>query len=304
MNCPGGILVYKIRPRSYKELPMRIAELGVVHRQELRGVLAGLFRVIKFTQDDAHLYCTEEQLEKEIEGIINLTDKIYKKFGLKFDVELSTRPEKRIGDDKLWDKGEDILEKVLKKLKLKFKLNKGDGAFYGPKIDFHIKDSLDRKWQCGTIQLDFAMPERFDLTYIDENNKEKRPAILHRTVLGALERFIGILLEHTNGNLPVWLSPVQIKVLSFTERNKKAVEKIVKLFEENGIRTEADLTDNTVEYKVREAEMQKVPYIIVIGDKEEEKNTLAVRRRGKKPEFGIKIDNFIKEIKEEIKERK
>jgi len=303
MNCPGGILVYKSRPRSYKELPLKMAELGIVHRQELSGVLAGLFRVVNFTQDDAHIYCTEEQLEAEIAKIIDLDIRFYKKFGFEYNVELSTRPEKRIGSDKMWDKAEKILETVLKKKKMNFKLNKGDGAFYGPKIDFHIKDSLGRTWQCATIQLDFAMPERFELEYVSESNKKERPVMLHRTVYGSLERFMGVLLEHLNGALPVWLSPVQARVLSFTDRNVKATEKIAKKLEDAGIRVDSDLRDCTVDNKVRDAEMQRTPYMIVIGDKEEKSKTLAVRIRGAKPKFGIKEDDFIEEIKEKIQKR-
>lgn len=303
MNCPGGILVYKSRPRSYKEFPLKMAELGIVHRQELSGVLAGLFRVIKFTQDDAHVYCTEKQLEEEIAKIIDLDIKFYKKFGFEYFVELSTRPEKRIGSDKVWDKAEKILENVLKKKKMNFKLNKGDGAFYGPKIDFHIKDSLGRTWQCGTIQLDFAMPERFELEYVDDDNNKERPVMLHRTIYGSLERFIGVLLEHLNGVLPLWLSPVQARILSFTDRNIKASEKIAKQFEDAGIRADCDLRDCTVDSKVRDAEMQKIPFIIVIGDKEEKADTLAVRIRGEKPKFGIKADDFIAELKEKISKR-
>ncbi|MCX6742524.1 MAG: threonine--tRNA ligase [Candidatus Pacearchaeota archaeon] len=304
MNCPGGILVFKNKPKSYKELPLRIGELGVVHRLELRGVLAGLFRVVKFTQDDAHIYCTEEQIEQEVMNIVNLVGRLYKKFGLTHRLELSTRPEKRIGSDKQWDKAEEILEKVLKKNKLDYKINKGDGAFYGPKIDFHLKDSLEREWQCATIQLDFAMPERFDLKYIDENNKEKRPVMLHRTALGALERFIGILLEHTNGNLPCWLSPIQVRVISFTDRNIKAVEKLKEQFQDENIRVDIDIKNETVNNKIRNAEMMHINYIVVIGDKEEKAKTLAIRPRGKKPEFGVKAEDFMEKIKKEIKERK
>jgi len=304
MNCPGGILVYKSRSRSYKELPLRMAELGIVHRHELSGVLAGLFRVIKFTQDDAHLYCTEEQLAKEIEGIMDLTDMFYKKFGFEYHTELSTRPEKRIGSDQSWDRAEKILEDVLKKKKVKYKLNAGDGAFYGPKIDFHIKDSQGRTWQCGTLQLDFAMPERFELEYMDNDNKMKRPVMLHRTVYGSLERFIGILLEHLNGHLPVWLSPVQAKVLSFTDRNVEAAERLYRLLKDVGVRAELDIAPSTVNEKVRNAELLKIPYIIVLGDKEEQAGTIAVRSRGKKPQFGVKPEEFVKQLKEEITERK
>ena len=306
MNCPGGMLVYKSSPKSYKQLPLRVAELGIVHRQELSGVLAGLFRVVKFTQDDAHIFCKEEQLESEITKIMALIDEIYKKFNFTYHVELSTRPEKRIGDEKLWDKAEKVLESVLKKNKTKYKLNPGEGAFYGPKIDFHIKDSLGRTWQCGTIQLDFAMPERFELEYNDSDNKSKRPVMLHRTVYGSLERFIGILLEHLNGNLPTWLSPVQSRVISFTDRNQKTAEKVTDKLKEAGIRVDTDFGSTTVNEKVRNSELMKIPYLITIGDKEEDKGTIAVKKRGEKekPKFNVKIDDFIKEITQEIKERK
>ncbi len=304
MNCPGGILVYKNKPKSYKELPWRVGELGIVHRLELSGVLNGLFRVVRITQDDAHIYCTENQIEKEVINIIKLVDKIYKKFNLLYRVELSTRPEKRIGSDAQWDMAEKILETVLKKNKVTYKVNKGDGAFYGPKIDFHLKDSQGREHQCATIQLDFAMPERFDLKYTDENNKEQRPVMIHRTALGALERFIAILLEHTNGNLPTWLSPIQVRLISFTDRNIKAVEKLKKQFEDENIRVDMDIKNETVNNKIRNAEMLHINYIIVIGDKEEKAKTLAIRPRGKKPEFGVKTEMFLEKIKKEIEERK
>jgi len=304
MNCPGGMLVYKAKPRSYKDLPLRVGELGIVHRQELSGVLTGLFRVIQFTQDDAHIFCTEDNVEKEIENIIILIDNFYKKFNFDYHVELSTRPEKRIGDDKIWDKAEKTLEKVLKTKKMKYKINKGDGAFYGPKIDFHIKDSLGRTWQCATIQLDFAMPERFDLTYTDKNNKEQRPIMLHRVIYGALERFIGILLEHTNGNLPTWLSPIQVRVINFTDRSNKYAEKIIEELKEYGIRVDSDLSSVPLGGKIRDASIMKVPFIITVGDKEEKENTIALRKRGSKTIEQLSIDNFIKNINEEIKERK
>ncbi len=306
MNCPGGMLVYRNGTKSYKDLPLRVGELGIVHRQELSGVLAGLFRVIKFTQDDAHVFCTEEQLEDEIVNIINLVDKFYSKFGFTYHVELSTRPEKRIGDEKIWDKAESVLETILKKKKMNFKINPGDGAFYGPKIDFHIKDSLGRTWQCATIQLDFAMPERFELTYTGSDNKPHRPVMLHRVIYGSLERFIGILLEHLNGALPLWLSPVQVRVLNFTDRNTESAKKITEQIQNAipSLRIEADLQNTTVSDKVRQAELQKIPYIVVIGDKEEEAKTLAVRRRGaKKPEFGVKIDQLIDELKNKLQNR-
>jgi len=304
MNCPGGMLIWKNSPKSYRDLPLKVGELGTVHRQELSGVLAGLFRVIKFTQDDAHIFCNEKQLEKEIEGVIKLTDKFYSKtFGFDYHVELSTRPEKRIGSDAVWYKAEKALENVLKKNKIKYKLNKGDGAFYGPKIDFHIKDSLKRTWQCATIQVDFAMPERFDLTYTDKDNKKKRPIMIHRAIFGSLERFIGILLEHLNGNLPLWLSPTQVRVLSFTDRNIKAAEKVLEELKLAGIRADADLNSTTVADKVRSAELMKIPIIVTIGDKEEKAGTLAVRERGKKGLKQEKVDDFISSLKDKIDKR-
>ncbi|HRZ85489.1 MAG TPA: threonine--tRNA ligase [Candidatus Paceibacterota bacterium] len=304
MNCPGGMLVYKNSPKSYKDLPLRVGELGIVHRQELSGVLGGLFRVIKFTQDDAHIFCTEEQLEDEIINIIEIIDTFFKKFDLKFDhVELSTRPEKRIGDDKVWDKAENTLENVLKKRKINYKINKGDGAFYGPKIDFHAKDSQGRTWQLSTIQLDFAMPERFELEYTDTDNKKRAPIMLHRVVYGSMERFIGILLEHTNGALPTWLSPIQVRVINFTDRNNKACEKLVKKLKESNIRVDFDFNSVPLAGKIREAEMQKIPYVIVIGDKEEKERKIAVRVRGEKKIFSESEDKFIQKIKGEIDNR-
>ncbi|MFA5174354.1 MAG: threonine--tRNA ligase [Candidatus Pacearchaeota archaeon] len=301
MNCPGGMLVYKNSPKSYKNLPLRVGELGVVHRQELSGVLAGLFRVIQFTQDDAHIFCTEKQLEQEIINIMDLIDKFYKLFGFEYHVELSTRPEKRIGDDKIWDKAEKTLEDVLKKKKMKFKINKGDGAFYGPKIDFHIKDSLNRTWQCATIQLDFAMPERFELEYTDEKNQKKQPVMLHRVIYGSLERFMGILLEHYKGKLPLWISPIQCRVINFTDKNNKACEKLVEELKSLNIRTDIDLTSEPLQGKIKQAEMEKIPYIIVIGDKEEKSNSLAVRKQGKVTT--INREEFIKQIKKEVEEK-
>ncbi len=304
MNCPGGMLVFKNSPKSYKDLPLRVGELGVVHRQELSGTLGGLFRVIQFTQDDAHIYCTKDQLEDEIKGIINLISIFYKKFNVEFDhVELSTRPEKRIGNEKIWDLAESTLENVLKKKKMKYKVNPGDGVFYGPKIDFHVKDSLGRTWQCSTIQLDFLMPERFELEYTDKDNTKKRPIMIHRVIYGSLERFMGILLEHAQGNLQTWLSPIQVRVLSFTDRNIKAAEKIIEELKKENLRVDTDFESTTVNEKVRNAELQKIPYIIVIGDKEEENNTIALRKRGEKVKYNIKLDKLIETLKEELNER-
>jgi threonyl-tRNA synthetase len=306
MNCPGGMLVYKNSPKSYKDLPLRVGELGIVHRQELSGVLGGLFRVIQFTQDDAHIYCTESQLESEIVSIIELVKYFYDKLGLDLDhVELSTRPEKRIGSDEIWDKAEKALESVLKKLKMKYTINKGDGAFYGPKIDYHVKDSLGRNWQTGTIQLDMAMPERFELEYTDKDNSKKRPIMLHRTVLGSLERFIGILIENKNGRLPAWLAPIQVRVLSFTDRNVKYAEKVVEKMKKDipSLRIETDFEQKTIQAKVKDAEMMKVYYIIVVGDKEEKEGVLAVRKGGENVVETLDEDEFIFDLKMKIEKR-
>ena len=307
MNCPGGMLVFKSTPKSYKELPLRIGELGVVHRLELSGVLAGLFRVIQFTQDDAHIFCEEKQLEEEIFGIIDVINTLYKKFNLEFDhIELSTRPEKRIGEEKMWDKSEKLLEDALKKRKMKYKINKGDGAFYGPKIDFHVKDSLGRTWQLSTIQLDFSMPERFELEYTDKDNTRKRPLMLHTVSYGSIERFVGILLEHTNGRMPTWLAPIQVRILNFTDRNTEYAKKIIKELgnEIPNLRIESDFRQTTVPAKVKDAEILRVPYIIVIGDKEEKDKKLAVRVRGNSKIETIGIKEFVEKIKKEISERK
>ena len=303
MSCPGGILVFKSNPKSYKELPLRVGELGVVHRQELSGVLAGLFRVIQFTQDDAHIYCTEKQIESEVSHLLELVDLFYKKFGFNYKVELSTRPEKRIGSDKIWDLAEKNLKHVLKKRKIKFKVNKGEGAFYGPKIDFHLADSLGRTWQCGTIQLDFSMPERFEIEYTDENNKKKTPVMIHNAIYGSLERFIGILLEHTSGNLPVWLSPIQARVISFTDRNIKSSEKLLEKLKLAGIRADSDFESTTVSEKVRNAELQKIPYILVIGDNEEKSGEVAVRKRGEKKIINVNSEKLMEEIKKKFENK-
>ena len=305
MNCPGGILIFKNFPKSYKDLPLRVAELGVVHRQELSGVLGGLFRVIQFTQDDAHIYCTEKQIENEILKIMELTDLFYKKFGFQYSIELSTRPEKRIGEEKMWDLAENLLKKVLERKKTKFKINEGDGAFYGPKIDFHLKDSLGRTWQCGTIQLDFAIPERFEIEYTDKDNKKKRPIMIHRTVYGSLERFIGVLLEHTNGRLPVWLTPIQVRILSFTDRNVPYAEKLIEKMKKNihNLRIDYDFDQKTVQAKVKDAEEKKIPYILVVGDKEEKEGRVAVRKGGNRVIGNLDTEKFISDLKREIEKR-
>jgi len=301
MNCPGAILVFKNSTKSYRDLPLKFAEMGLVHRNELSGVLSGLFRLRAFTQDDAHIFVTPDHLEGEITKVIEKIDYFYKTFGFDYTVELSTRPEKFMGDEKLWDAAETALEAAMKNRKMKFKINKGDGAFYGPKIDFHMKDSLERSWQLATIQVDFQMPQRFDLKYTGKDNKEHVPVIIHTVTYGAIERFLGILVEHYKGAFPVWLSPIQVRVLSFTERSVKTANMVRDELSKHGIRVEFDSRDGTIEYKVRDAEMQKIPYIVVIGDKEEKNNTLAVRKRGqKKVEFGVKMDSLIKEILDKI----
>ncbi|MBI0583944.1 MAG: threonine--tRNA ligase [Methanomassiliicoccus sp.] len=305
MNCPGGILVFKSRDRSYRELPLRVLEYGDVHRVELSGVLSGLFRVIQFTQDDAHIYCTEESLESEIVGVMALVDRFYKLFGFQYRMELSTRPDNAMGDPALWERAEEALRKALDERKVKYEVNAGDGAFYGPKIDFKIKDSLGREWQTATIQLDFQMPERFQLEYAGDDGKMHRPIMLHRTVYGSLERFMGILLEHLNGNLPLWLAPVQLRVISFKDDNAKTAQAVHDRLFDLGYRVELDLSYGTVEGKIRDAELQKIPYIIVIGDKEEQNDTLAIRRHGTKaPRYGVKFDDFAIQLAEEIEHRR
>lgn len=305
MNCPGGILIYKSQIHSYRELPIRMGELGLVHRHELSGVLHGLFRVRAFTQDDAHIYCREDQVERELESVIKLTQKMYAKLGFKdYHIELSTRPEKSIGTDEMWNHAEKIMKQVAMNLSLKLKVNPGDGAFYGPKFDFHLRDSIGRTWQCGTIQLDFSMPERFDLTYVDEKGERKRPVMIHRTILGSIERFMGVLLEHHAGALPVWLAPVQAKVMTVGLSAKKFAEEIYKSLTAEGVRAELDDANETVGKKIREAEMQKIPYMLVIGDKEVAKKSVAVRKIGNREIQTVKFDKFATELKKEIEEKK
>ena len=300
MNCPGGMIVYKSKMRSYKDLPIRAGELGLVHRHEKSGELNGLFRVRCFTQDDAHIFCLPEQIESEIEGIIKLVDKVYKIFGFEYTLELSTRPEDSMGTDEQWNMAEDALKKVLKDLEMPYELNEGDGAFYGPKIDFHIKDSLGREWQCGTIQLDFQMPERFDLTYIGEDGEKHRPVMLHRVIFGSIERFIGVLIENYAGAFPTWLAPVQVKLLPIADAHKEYAEKVKGELEEVGIRVEVDARNEKIGYKIREAQLEKVPYMLVLGDKEKEAGTVGVRSRKDGDIGAMPIDEFIAKVVEEI----
>lgn len=294
MNCPGGILIYKSNLYSYRDLPLRIAELGLVHRHELSGVLHGLFRVRSFVQDDAHIYCTEDQVEKELIGVIRLIRKMYKDLGFSdYHIELSTRPEKSIGTKSMWDKAETIMKKVTKDLDIKVKINAGDGAFYGPKFDFHIKDSIGRTWQCGTVQLDFSMPDRFELEYVDKDGKKKRPVMIHRTVLGSLERFIGILTEHYAGAFPLWLAPVQFSVISVGASAKKYAKEVYKELIDAGYRAELKDENETVGKKIREAELQKIPQMLVIGDREVASKSVAIRKVHDKKIETKKLKTFL-----------
>ena len=305
MNCPGGILVFKNKRHSYRDLPIRAGEMGTVHRHELSGVLNGLFRVRKFTQDDAHIFCTEEQVSDEVVGVIELVDFFYTKiFGFEYHVELSTRPEKAMGSKKAWDIAEAALKKALKKKKMDFKINEGDGAFYGPKIDFHIRDSLERTWQCATIQLDFAMPEKFDLQYIGKDDKPHRPVMIHRTVYGSMERFMGILIEHYSGSFPLWLNPVQVALLPIADRHAKYAKEAMEKMVDGGLRTELDARNESISYKVRDWQKQKANYILVVGDREKDNGTVTVRTREGKVLGEKKVGKFIEAVLNEIGERK
>ena len=305
MNCPAGIKVYNNTTRSYKELPLRLAELGLVHRHELSGVLAGLLRVRAFTQDDAHIYCTDETLKEEIKGVILLTDKIYKKFGFEYHVELSTKPENSMGDPALWAKAEKILAEAMDELNRKYKINPGDGAFYGPKLDFHLKDALGRTWQCGTLQLDFQMPIKYDLKYMGaDGTQNHQPIMLHRTIYGSVERFIGVLLEHTAGKLPLWLSPVQVKILSIADRFNDYAYSVAKQMKDAGIRVIVDDGAESINKKVRTAQLEQVNYIIVVGEREVNDKTVTVRTRDDNKVLGAKkTEEFVERIVNEIKER-
>ena len=300
MNCPGGMLVYKSKMHSYKDLPIRAGELGLVHRHEKSGELNGLFRVRCFTQDDAHIFCLPEQIEQEIAGVIKLVDKVYSIFGFKYTVELSTRPEDSMGTDEQWNMAEGALKKVLEDRKIPYEINEGDGAFYGPKIDFHIKDSLGREWQCGTVQLDFQMPERFDLTYIGEDGEKHRPVMLHRVIFGSIERFIGVLTEHYAGAFPTWLAPVQVKILPISDAHKEYAERLRNILDEQKIRVEVDARNEKIGYKIREAQLQKIPYMLVVGEKEEQTQTVGVRSRTEGDIGAMSLPEFIQKIKEEI----
>ena len=303
MNCPGGILVYQSEPRSYRDLPLRMGELGLVHRHEKSGQLHGLMRVRCFTQDDAHIFMMPEQIRDEIKGVARLIDEVYQLFGFKYHVELSTRPEDSMGSDEDWEMATEALRGALDDLGLPYVVNEGDGAFYGPKIDFHLEDSIGRTWQCGTIQLDFQLPLRFNCEYIGADGEKHRPIMIHRVAFGSIERFIGILIEHFAGAFPTWLSPVQVKVLPISDKYMEYGEKVKAALEAANIRTEIDTRAEKIGYKIREARLQKIPYMLVVGAKEEEENTVSVRSRFAGDEGAKSLDDFIAAITEEIKNR-
>lgn len=300
MNCPGGILIYKNSMYSYRDLPLRMGELGLVHRHELSGALHGLMRVRSFTQDDAHIFMTPEQIKGEVLGVIKLTDYFYKLFGFKYRVELSTRPENSMGSTEDWENATEALRNALKSANLPYKVNEGDGAFYGPKIDFHLEDCIGRTWQCGTIQLDFQMPEKFDLTYIGADGEKHRPVMIHRTILGSIERFIGILIEQYAGAFPIWLAPLQVIILPVAERQRDYAEALKARLEEQDIRVEADTRSEKIGYKIREAQMQKIPYMLIVGDKEIETGSVSVRDRKEGDRGIMKFEDFLSDLKNEI----
>ena len=304
MNCPGGILIYKCTLHSYRDLPLRMGELGLVHRHELSGVLHGLFRVRCFTQDDAHIFMTPEQIKDEIKGVIDLTDRIYKAFGFSYHVELSTKPENAMGSDEIWEMATNSLEEALIDKKINYVVNEGNGAFYGPKIDFHLKDCIGRSWQCGTIQLDFIMPEKFDLFFINKEGDKEKPVMLHRTILGSIERFMGILIENFAGAFPLWLAPVQVKLLPIADRHIKYGKDIIKKLTKYNIRVELDEVNDKIGAKIRKTELEKIPYMLIFGDKELEEDLVSVRKRGKGDLGRIKIAKFVENVLEEIKDKK
>ena len=303
MNCPGGMLVYASEPHSYRDLPLRCGELGLVHRHELSGALHGLFRVRCFTQDDAHIFMTREQMKDEIKNVVRLFDEVYSTFGLNYEIELSTMPEDHIGTEAEWEENQNILKDAITDMGKSYVINEGDGAFYGPKLDFHIEDCLGRTWQCGTIQLDSQLPERFQLEYTGADGEKHRPIMIHRVVFGSIERFIGVITEHFAGAFPVWLSPVQARVMPITDRASDYAKQLAERLDQEGVRVDTDLRNEKIGYKIREAQMQKLPYMLVVGDKEAEAGTVSVRTRGGVDLGAMPVDEFIAKIKEEIKTR-
>ncbi|HCW54434.1 MAG TPA: threonine--tRNA ligase [Clostridium sp.] len=303
MNCPGGMLVYKTESHSYRDFPMRVGELGRVHRHELSGALHGLFRVRAFTQDDAHIFMLPEQVKSEIKGVVELIDKVYSKFGFKYHVELSTRPEDSMGTDEEWSMAEESLRGALEELGLNYVVNEGDGAFYGPKIDFHLEDSIGRTWQCGTIQLDFQLPQRFELEYIGKDGEKHRPIVIHRVIFGSIERFIGILIEHFAGKFPTWLAPIQVKILPISDKFADYAEEVKKELEAQDIRVEIDHRSEKIGYKIREARNERVPYMLIIGEKEENDKTVALRSRENGDEGSTTVKELVDRIAKEVANR-
>ena len=304
MNCPGGMLVYKTEPHSYRDLPMRVAELGLVHRHELSGALHGLFRVRCFTQDDAHIFMTFDQIKSEIKGVMDLIDEVYSLFGFKYHIELSTMPEDHMGDERVWEEATNTLRAAMEEKGRRYEINEGDGAFYGPKLDFHLEDSLGRTWQCGTIQLDFQMPERFELEYTGADGEKHRPVMIHRVAFGSIERFIGILIEHFAGAFPLWLSPVQAVVMPVSEKYADYAEKVTAELDAAGLRVKSDLRPEKIGYKIREAQLQKIPYMLIVGEKEVAADTVSVRSRSRGDLGAMAVGQFISDAKEEIRTKK
>ena len=303
MNCPGGMMVYQSQPHSYRDLPLRVGELGLVHRHELSGALHGLFRVRCFTQDDAHLFMTPAQLKDELKNVVRLFDEVYSVFGLSYKIELSTMPEDHIGTVEQWEHNQDILKEAITEMGKDYEVNEGDGAFYGPKLDFHLADSLGRTWQCGTVQLDSQLPERFELEYVGEDGQKHRPIMLHRVVLGSIERFIGVITEHFAGKFPLWLSPVQAVVLPISEHHHEYAQGVQDVLEEAGFRVECDLRNEKIGYKIREAQLQRTPYMIVVGDKEAAEGTISVRHRADGDLGSMDLPAFIAKLKEEVESK-
>ena len=303
MNCPGGMLVYKSEPHSYRDLPLRVGELGLVHRHELSGALHGLFRVRCFTQDDAHIFMTWDQMKDEIKNVVRLFDEVYSLFGLPYEIELSTMPDDHMGDEKDWEFAQETLKEAITEMGKSYVINEGDGAFYGPKLDFHLQDSLGRTWQCGTIQLDMQLPERFELEYTGADGEKHRPVMIHRVVFGSIERFIGVITEHFAGAFPVWLSPVQVKVMPITDRAADYAKSVAAKLDAAKVRVETDLRNEKIGYKIREAQMQKIPYMLVVGDKEAEAGTVSVRTRAGVDLGAMPLDEFMEKIGEEISTR-
>ena len=303
MNCPGGMMVYQSQPHSYRDLPLRVGELGLVHRHELSGALHGLFRVRCFTQDDAHLFMTPAQLKDELKNVVRLFDEVYSVFGLSYKIELSTMPEDHIGTVEQWEHNQEILKEAITEMGKDYEVNEGDGAFYGPKLDFHLADSLGRTWQCGTVQLDSQLPERFELEYVGEDGQKHRPVMLHRVVLGSIERFIGVITEHFAGKFPLWLSPVQAVVLPISEHHHEYAQGVQDVLEEAGFRVECDLRNEKIGYKIREAQLQRTPYMIVVGDKEAAEGTISVRHRADGDLGSMDLPAFIAKLKEEVESK-